>query len=78
MAFKPLASHTESLQALACAVRQDSSGDISAADVAQAMTDLGGNKLESSVKKSIKIDDGKMGKPFLFGWGIVVLKIKNY
>ena len=64
MAFKPLASHTESLQALACAVRQNSSGDISAADVAQAMTDLGGNKLESSVKKSIKIDDGKMGKAF--------------
>ena len=64
MAFKPLAPHTESLQALACAVRQDSSGDISAADVAQAMNDLSANTLKSSVKRSINIDNSKMSKAF--------------
>ena len=64
MAFKPLAPHTESLQALACAVRQNSGGDIAAADVAQAMVALSANTLESSVKKSINIDNSKMGKAF--------------
>tara|TARA_B100000131_G_scaffold162590_1_gene157263 strand:- start:54 stop:1541 length:1488 start_codon:yes stop_codon:yes gene_type:complete len=69
MAFKALASHTESLQALACAVRQDAGGDISAADVAQAMNDLSGNTLKSSVKKSIKIDDSKMSRSFAVWMG---------
>ena len=64
MAFSAQAQHTESLQALACAVRQNSNGDIDAADVAQAMQNLTTNTLESSVKNAVNIDDSKMRRSF--------------
>ena len=64
MAFSAKAPHTESLQALACAVRQSSNGDVDAADIAQAMVALTTNTLESSVKSAINIDTNKMRTDF--------------
>tara|TARA_B100001996_G_scaffold160549_1_gene122445 strand:+ start:485 stop:1963 length:1479 start_codon:yes stop_codon:yes gene_type:complete len=64
MAFSAKAPHTESLQALACSVRQHVGRDINASDVAQAMQQLGINALHPEVKRGINIDTTKMGAAF--------------
>ena len=64
MAFSAKAPHTESLQALACSVRQHVGRDINASDVAQAMQQLGINALHPDVRRGINIDTVKMGAAF--------------
>lgn len=64
MAFPAKAQHTESLQALACAVRQHARRDINASDVSLAMQQLGINALDPDVQRGINIDVTRMGAAF--------------